>query len=196
MNQKVSELREKFETELQSVKDVTELENMRVAYLGKKGSITAVLKDMGKLSDEERKALGQEVNVLKNEVTDKIADKKEEFARLELEKEINSILDYNATIKSRKSDIKSTIELLEKIIQEGEISDANIRMLVNKIVVSEQNGMISIQIKLNAKFTNHIMTYDEDNTNGTNMLSSGGTVKMDTPCGKQSVSFNYKVSSK
>ena len=70
MNQKVSELREKFETELQSVKDVTELENMRVAYLGKKGSITAVLKDMGKLSDEERKALGQEVNVLKNEVTD------------------------------------------------------------------------------------------------------------------------------
>ena len=34
MNQKVSELREKFETELQSVKDVTELENMRVAYLG------------------------------------------------------------------------------------------------------------------------------------------------------------------
>lgn len=98
MNQKVSELREKFETELQSVKDVTELENMRVAYLGKKGSITAVLKDMGKLSDEERKALGQEVNVLKNEVTDKIADKKEEFARLELENEINSAPEIDVTI--------------------------------------------------------------------------------------------------
>lgn len=98
MNQKVSELREKFETELQSVKDVTELENMRVAYLGKKGSITAVLKDMGKLSDEERKALGQEVNVLKNEVTDRIADKKEEFARLELEKEINSAPEIDVTI--------------------------------------------------------------------------------------------------
>ena len=98
MNQKVSELREKFETELQSVKDVTELENMRVAYLGKKGSITAVLKDMGKLSDEERKALGQEVNVLKNEVTDRIADKKEEFARLELENEINSAPEIDITI--------------------------------------------------------------------------------------------------
>ena len=98
MNQKVSELREKFETELQSVKDVTELENMRVAYLGKKGSITAVLKDMGKLSDEVRKALGQEVNVLKNEVTDRIADKKEEFARLELEKEINSAPEIDVTI--------------------------------------------------------------------------------------------------
>jgi phenylalanyl-tRNA synthetase alpha chain len=71
---------------------------MRVAYLGKKGSITAVLKDMGKLSDEERKALGQEVNVLKNEVADKIADKKEEFARLELENEINSAPEIDITI--------------------------------------------------------------------------------------------------
>ncbi|MBQ3545285.1 MAG: phenylalanine--tRNA ligase subunit alpha [Lachnospiraceae bacterium] len=98
MSQKVSELREKFETELQNVKDVTELENMRVAYLGKKGSITAVMKDMGKLSDEERRALGQEVNVLKNEVTDKIADKKEEFARLELEREINSAPEIDISI--------------------------------------------------------------------------------------------------
>lgn len=98
MSQKVSELREKFETELQNVKDVAELENMRVAYLGKKGSITAVMKDMGKLSDEERRALGQEVNVLKNEVTDKIAEKKEEFARLELEKEINSAPEIDITI--------------------------------------------------------------------------------------------------
>lgn len=98
MSQKVSELREKFETELQNVKDVAELENMRVAYLGKKGSITAVMKDMGKLSDEERRALGQEVNVLKNEVTDKIAEKKEEFARLELEKEINSAPEIDISI--------------------------------------------------------------------------------------------------
>lgn len=98
MSQKVSELREKFEAELQNVKDVAELENMRVAYLGKKGSITAVMKDMGKLSDEERRALGQEVNVLKNEVTDKIAEKKEEFARLELEKEINSAPEIDISI--------------------------------------------------------------------------------------------------
>lgn len=99
------------------------------------------------------------------------------------------MIQFYATIKSRKSDIESTIELLEKIIQEGEISDANIRMLVNRIIVSEQNGMISIQIKLNAKFTNHLMTYDEDNAAVTNMLSSSETAKKDTPCGKQSVPF-------
>ncbi len=98
MNEKISELREKFEAELQNVKDAAELENMRVAYLGKKGSITAILKDMGKISDEERRTLGQEVNVLKNEVTDKLASKKEELARLELEKEINATSDIDISI--------------------------------------------------------------------------------------------------
>ena len=108
-----------------------------------------------------------------------------------LEKEINSILDYNATIKSRKSDIKSTIELLEKIIQEGEISDANIRMLVNKIVVNERNGMISIQIKLNAKFTNHILTCNEDGLDMTDISSICKSTKKDTLCNDQGVSYSY-----
>ena len=108
-----------------------------------------------------------------------------------LEKEINSILDYNATIKSRKSDIKSTIELLEKIVQEGEITDANIRMLVNKIVVSEQNGMISIQIKLNAKFTNHILTCNEDGLDMTDISSICKSTKKDTLCNGQGVSYSY-----
>ena len=98
MNSKISELREQFETELQNVKDAAELENMRVAYLGKKGSITAILKDMGKISAEEKRTLGQEVNVLKNEATDKLAAKKEELARLELEKEINATPDIDISI--------------------------------------------------------------------------------------------------
>ncbi|MBE5926664.1 MAG: phenylalanine--tRNA ligase subunit alpha [Lachnospiraceae bacterium] len=98
MNEKISELRKQFEAELQNVKDAAELENMRVGYLGKKGSITAILKDMGKISDEERRTLGQEVNVLKNEVADKLAAKKEELARLELEEEINSTPDIDISI--------------------------------------------------------------------------------------------------
>lgn len=98
MNEKISELRKQFEAELQSVANDTELENMRVAYLGKKGSITAILKDMGKISDEERRTLGQEVNVLKDEAADKIAKKKEEFARLELEREINSAPEIDISI--------------------------------------------------------------------------------------------------
>lgn len=98
MIEKIAELRKQFDAELQNVADAAELENMRVAYLGKKGSITAILKDMGKASPEEKKMLGQEVNVLKNEVADKIANKKEELAQLELEKEINSAPEIDISI--------------------------------------------------------------------------------------------------
>lgn len=86
----ISELKAKFEAELQNIADASELEQMRVAYLGKKGSITGILKGMGKLSNEEKKTLGQTANILKNEVINKIADKKEELERLAMEREINA----------------------------------------------------------------------------------------------------------
>ena len=52
----ISELSTKFEAELQNIKNSEELENIRVSYLGKKGSVTAAMKEMGKLSAEEKKA--------------------------------------------------------------------------------------------------------------------------------------------
>ena len=41
---------------------VADLESLRVKYLGKKGELTAVLKQMGRLSAEERPAMGQMAN--------------------------------------------------------------------------------------------------------------------------------------
>lgn len=98
MNARIAELSTQFENELSGITEIMELENIRVAYLGKKGSITAILKDMGKLSNEEKRTLGQEVNVLKDEVAKKIADKKEELERLALEAEINSVPEIDITM--------------------------------------------------------------------------------------------------
>ena len=106
-----------------------------------------------------------------------------------IEKERASILDYNTTIRNRKSGIKSTVELLEKIINEGEISDANIRMLVKKITITEANDEQVINIELNAKFTNHIMTFDNGGEMIIDRLLSDENMVKDTPCKEQRVSF-------
>ena len=45
-----------------------ELEALRVKYLGKKGELTAVLKQMGKLSPEERPVMGQMANAVRDEL--------------------------------------------------------------------------------------------------------------------------------
>ena len=78
------------------------------------------------------------------------------------EDEIKSIQDYNSTIKKRKAEMKDSVEIIEEIIKEGAISDANLRLLVNKIIIFEKDKKLSIKIKLNAKFQRHKDCYNDN----------------------------------
>ena len=53
---------------LEAASSLEALENVRVATLGKKGSLTGLLKQLGTLPVEERKAFGAKVNVVKTEL--------------------------------------------------------------------------------------------------------------------------------
>ena len=79
MNEQISAMRQKLIEELANATDLKQLEDMRITYLGKKGCITDLLKNMKSLSNEEKKTFGQEVNLLKDEATEKIAQKIKEF---------------------------------------------------------------------------------------------------------------------
>jgi phenylalanyl-tRNA synthetase alpha chain len=61
--------------------DLSALENVRVRFLGKKGEITAVLKMMGKLSPEERPAMGQLANLVRQNVEEAIAEATDELKK-------------------------------------------------------------------------------------------------------------------
>ncbi len=76
--------------------------------------------------------------------------------------EIKFILDYNSTIKKRKAEMKDSVEIIEEIIKEGSISDANLRLLVNKIIIFERDKKLKIKIKLNAKFQRHKDCYNDN----------------------------------
>jgi phenylalanyl-tRNA synthetase alpha chain len=98
MKEQLVKLQEQFEAELSTVNDASQLENIRVAYLGKKGYITDLLKGMKDLSVEEKKDFGQKVNILKNQATEKIAAKMVELKEKEIEKEINSMPEFDLSI--------------------------------------------------------------------------------------------------
>ncbi len=91
MNEKILNLKLQLEKDLSAAEDMSALENIRVSYLGKKGSITELLKNMKDLSNEEKKTFGQEVNVLKTEATEQISQKLEELKEAEIKKEIESM---------------------------------------------------------------------------------------------------------
>ena len=71
--------------------DQKQIEELRVKYLGKKGELTAILKQMGSLSPEERPVMGQLVNeakaVLEAAIGEKNAILKEKAIELKLKEE-------------------------------------------------------------------------------------------------------------
>ena len=91
MEQQLQQLKEEALTKIQEATTVKELNDVRVAYLGKKGPITDLLKGMGKLPAEERPKMGALVNVIREEVTETLEAKmtklEEEAINAQLEKE-------------------------------------------------------------------------------------------------------------
>lgn len=67
----MQELQKILDDALQSfaaIEDAAELENAKARYLGKEGSLTGLLKGLGKLSAEERPAAGARINQVKQEI--------------------------------------------------------------------------------------------------------------------------------
>jgi phenylalanyl-tRNA synthetase alpha chain len=98
MNQAILDLRAKMDNAIASVSEAAELEALRVEYLGKKGSITALMKNMGSLSPEEKKSFGRDVNELKDYATDTIAAKLEALQQLALQKELDALEEFDIAI--------------------------------------------------------------------------------------------------
>lgn len=98
MDEKIIGLKAQLDSELDGIQDVSELESIRVKYLGKKGSVTDLLKEMKNLSNEEKKTFGQKVNELKNEVSDKIGGKMQELKQKEIEKELNAMPEFDVSM--------------------------------------------------------------------------------------------------
>ncbi len=75
---------------VEQAQDVQVLDQVRVDYLGKKGEITALLKTLGKLSNEERPAAGAKINEAKQQVEDAIRAKKAELENAALVEKLKS----------------------------------------------------------------------------------------------------------
>jgi len=77
-------------SEIKEASTIEELESLRVKYSGKKGQLTAIMKEMGKLSVEERPVVGKVANVVREAIEGGINTKKEEIKKIEKEKQLAS----------------------------------------------------------------------------------------------------------
>ncbi len=89
MRTQLEQIKESALRELAQCGDLKALEALRVGYLGKKGQLTAILKQMGRLSAEERPVVGQIANEVRQALEAAIAEKQEALR----EKELNDRLE-------------------------------------------------------------------------------------------------------
>lgn len=84
--------------------DAAALDQVRVGYLGKKGSITGLLKGLGKLSAEERPKAGAEINKVKEALQTLIADRKGSLESAAIAKKLGSET-IDVTLPGRGQDV-------------------------------------------------------------------------------------------
>ncbi|WP_288831918.1 phenylalanine--tRNA ligase subunit alpha [uncultured Megasphaera sp.] len=84
MQTNMENLKAEVKKQLAACKKIQDVQDIRVKYLGKKGEITGLMKNMKNLSPEERPAFGQLVNAIRTEVEQWIEARREEVKAQEL----------------------------------------------------------------------------------------------------------------
>jgi phenylalanyl-tRNA synthetase alpha chain len=79
MKQQLERIKVTAENEMAGIQSVSELDSIRVKYMGKKGELTSVLRGMNILSKEERPIIGQLANEVRNYLEEKIEDTKKKL---------------------------------------------------------------------------------------------------------------------
>ena len=102
MKESLEQLSKQLIAELKSAVDILTLENLRVKYLGKKGTITGLLKEMKNLSNDEKKDFGMQVNELKQQASENISKRAEELKELAVREEIERMPEFDLTIPSKE----------------------------------------------------------------------------------------------
>ena len=118
MEDRISEIKDKTLDEISKVKNMQDIEEIRIKVLGKKGELTALLKMMGSLSKEERPKMGALVNSVKNEITQKIDETEKKFKEEEINKKLESEK-IDVTLPSKKI-VRGSKHPLNRIIEEIE----------------------------------------------------------------------------
>ena len=81
----LDKLRSELVAAVNDASDLDGIESIRVAALGKKGRLTALMKSLGSMAPEERRSAGATLNVVKTEVAQAIERRKAELADIELD---------------------------------------------------------------------------------------------------------------
>ena len=86
----MSDLREKYLTAIAGADDEAALEALRVQAVGKKGEISLKMRELGRMSPEERQEAGPRLNALKDEINSALAARRAALADAALDERLRA----------------------------------------------------------------------------------------------------------
>lgn len=90
---------------------------------------------------------------------DRMIAKREEQIT-EAKKQIEELQNISEMLRSRQAKLKRDISMIDDILREGKMSEAHLRMLVEKILVHEEDGKLDLDIRLKAPFRDHLDIFE------------------------------------
>ena len=77
IKKKIIEITKESNLSISNVNNLDDLENLRILYLGKKGQITSLLKNLRLLDPNDKIDIGKELNLIKNSLNNQINEKRD-----------------------------------------------------------------------------------------------------------------------
>lgn len=114
LKENISQIRKEFEEKIKSTNKLFEVQEITVEFLGKKGKVTALLKEMGNITAEERPVYGQYLNELRNFIEEKLDEKKRYFEKIELEEKLKKEV-IDITLPGKKNE-NGTLHPITQVI--------------------------------------------------------------------------------
>ena len=119
MKERIEQLKIEFDRVCAEENSIEKIDELRVAYLGKKGKVTELLQGLRDVASEERRDMGIAINNLKQYVEEVIEKKVKEAEELELQKQISSAERFDITIPTgEKCGSLHPITIVQKEVEE------------------------------------------------------------------------------
>lgn len=119
MKQQLENIQKKATERLLTITDIRELDDFRVNYLGKKGELTQILKEMGSLSAEERPIIGQLANDIRIALEEGITKTKERLLKAIRDEKLKSeVLDVTMPGRAPEQGRKHPLTLVTDDIKQ------------------------------------------------------------------------------
>ena len=110
----INKLRQDFDYRIGSVSNSKQLEQIRIEFLGKKGQLQGLMKELRNASPQEKPKLGKDINLLKQHVEQTINDKDVSLGSKSIK---NSTENFDTTLPGRK-ELTGTLHPITQVMEE------------------------------------------------------------------------------